>query len=50
MFNLKGRADGFRLLLPKEFLYKDIEAKYAEIKNGIWIKRLKLERNVIKGW
>lgn len=40
MFNLKGRADGFRLLLPKEFLYKDIEAKYAEIlkqKKGFFV-------------
>ena len=31
MLGLKGRRDGFRLLLPKEFLYKDIEAKYSEI-------------------
>lgn len=31
MLSLKGRQDGFRLLLPKEFLYKDIEEKYAEI-------------------
>lgn len=31
MLGLKGRKDGFRLLLPKEFLYKDIEAKYSEI-------------------
>lgn len=28
---LKGRRDLFRLLLPKEFLYKDIEEKYTEI-------------------
>lgn len=28
---LRGRRDLFRLLLPKEFLYKDIEEKYAEL-------------------
>ena len=40
MFTLKGRQDGFRLLLPKEFLYKDIEKKYAEIlkqKKGFFV-------------
>ena len=40
MLGLKGRADGFRLLLPKEFLHKDIEAKYAEIlqkKKGFFV-------------
>ena len=31
MLGLKGRRDGFRLLLPKEFLYKDIEEKYGKI-------------------
>ena len=31
MFTLKGRQDAFRLLLPKEFLYKDIEEKYTNI-------------------
>lgn len=31
MFTLKGRKDAFRLLLPKEFLYKDIEEKYSKI-------------------
>ena len=31
MFTLKGRKDAFRLLLPKEFLYKDIEEKYSII-------------------
>lgn len=31
MLGLKGRRDGFRLLLPKEFLYKDIEEKYTKI-------------------
>ena len=31
MFGLKGRQDGFRLLLPKEFLVPDVEEKYGEI-------------------
>jgi hypothetical protein len=31
MLALKGRQDLFRLLLPKEFLYKDIEEKYTQI-------------------
>ena len=31
MFGLKGRQDGFRLLLPKEFLVKEVEEKYSEI-------------------
>ncbi len=31
MFGLKGRQDGFRLLLPKEFLVPEVEAKYAGI-------------------
>lgn len=40
MLSLKGRQDAFRLLLPKEFLYKDIEEKYAKIlkaKKGFFI-------------
>ena len=38
MLALKGRQDAFRLLLPKEFLYKDIEEKtlIAKIKE-IWV-------------
>jgi hypothetical protein len=31
MFGLKGRQDGFRLLLPKDFLCQEIEEKYAKI-------------------
>lgn len=31
MFGLKGRQDGFRLLLPKEFLVPEVEEKYAGI-------------------
>ena len=31
MFGLKGRQDGFRLLLPKEFLVTEIEEKYSGI-------------------
>ena len=31
MFGLKGRQDGFRLLLPKEFLVKEVEEKYGKI-------------------
>lgn len=31
MFGLKGRQDGFRMLLPKEFLVPEVEAKYAGI-------------------
>ena len=31
MFGLKGRQDGFRLLLPKEFLVSEVEEKYGEI-------------------
>lgn len=31
MFGLKGRQDGFRMLLPKEFLVSDVEEKYAGI-------------------
>jgi len=41
MLSLRGRSDFFRLLLPKEFLYKDIEIKYGEIlkaKKGIFIR------------
>ena len=41
MLSLRGRSDFFRLLLPKEFLYKDVEIKYAEIlkaKKGIFIR------------
>lgn len=40
MLSLKGRQDNFRLLLPKEFLYKDIEEKYSIIlkeKNGMFV-------------
>lgn len=31
MLGLRGRKDFFRLLFPKEFLFKDIEKKYAKI-------------------
>ena len=31
MFGLKGRQDGFRLLLPKEFLVTEVEEKYASV-------------------
>lgn len=31
MFTLKGRQDGFRLLLPKDFIPKQVEEKYAKI-------------------
>ena len=31
MFTLKGRQDGFRLLLPKDFIPKPVEEKYAKI-------------------
>lgn len=37
MFSLKARRDGFRLLLPKEFISPEIEEKYTKIlrdKNG----------------
>ena len=40
MLSLRGRRDNFRLLLPKEFLYKGIEEKYATIlkeKKGIFV-------------
>ena len=40
MLSLKGRQDNFRLLLPKEFLFSEIEAKYAQIlkeKRGMFI-------------
>ena len=40
MLSLRGRRDNFRLLLPKEFLYKGIEEKYANIlkkKKGIFV-------------
>ena len=40
MLSLRGRRDNFRLLLPKEFLYKDIEKKYALIlqeKKGMFV-------------
>ena len=33
MFTLKGRRDGFKLTLPKEFLPKVIEEKYSKIIN-----------------
>lgn len=31
MFTLKGRQDGFRLLLPNEFIPKHVEEKYSKI-------------------
>lgn len=31
MFGLKGRQDGYRLILPKEFICKEIEEKYTKI-------------------
>lgn len=31
MFGLKGRQDAFRLILPKEFICKEIEEKYTNI-------------------
>ena len=31
MFSLKGRQDGFRLLLPQEFICDEINDKYAQI-------------------
>lgn len=31
MFGLKGRQDGFRMLLPKEFLVPEVEEKYGGI-------------------
>ena len=31
MLSLKGRQDGFRLILPKEFLCPEIEEKYTKI-------------------
>ena len=31
MFTLRGRQDGFRLLLPKDFLCPEIEEKYTKI-------------------
>lgn len=31
MFTLKGRQDGFRLLLPKDFIPKHVEEKYSKI-------------------
>jgi hypothetical protein len=31
MFGLKGRQDGFRMLLPKEFLVPEVEEKYTGI-------------------
>ncbi len=40
MFTLKGRKDGFRLLLPKKFICKEIEEKYSRIltsKNSFYI-------------
>ncbi len=40
MFGLKGRQDGFRLLLPKEFIVPEIEEKYSNIlkeKHGYYL-------------
>ena len=40
MLSLRGRKDCFRLLLPKEFLFRDIEIKYAQIlkeKKGFYV-------------
>lgn len=34
MFTLKGRRDGFKLTLPKEFIPKVIEEKYSNIINS----------------
>ena len=31
MFGLKGRQDGFRLILPKEFLIPEVEERYAKL-------------------
>lgn len=39
MLALKGRQDGFRLLLPKDFLCKEIEEKYTNVlkeKHGVF--------------
>jgi len=41
MFGLKGRQDGFRLLLPKDFICPEIEEKYTKLlteRRGFYIK------------
>lgn len=41
MFSLKGRQDGFRIILPKEFICEEIEEKYANIlrsKHSFYLK------------
>ena len=40
MFGLKGRQDGFRLILPKEFLIPEVEERYAKLlkdKHGYYL-------------
>lgn len=52
MFALKGRQDAFRICLPKEFLYKDIEEKYAKIlksKNSFYHKPIDFLNETIQG-
>lgn len=41
MFGLKGRRDGFKFLLPNDFLVDEIQEKYAKIlqeKHGYFVK------------
>lgn len=41
MFGLKGRQDGFRLLLPKDFICPEIEEKYSKVlteRRGFYVK------------
>ena len=41
MFGLKGRQDGFRLLLPKDFICPEIEEKYTKVlteRRGFYVK------------
>ena len=41
MFGLKGRQDGFRLLLPKDFICPEIEEKYTKLlteRRGFYVK------------
>lgn len=52
MMALRGRTDGFRLLLPKEFIMPEIQEKYTKIiqsKSGYFIEPVEFLNETIQG-
>lgn len=52
MFTLKGRQDGFRIILPKEFIAKEIEEKYASVlrsKHSFYLHPIDFLNETIQG-